>query len=96
MDAVKVPQHLELEDVIAFGLGPIDLLCVVVGALVAWWLYLVLPGEPALRLGASTPPALLGLALGVLRIGDLALREWLGIALAYALRPRVLVTGGSV
>ncbi len=94
MESVKVPQHLELEDVIAFGLGPIDLLCVVVGAIVAWWLYLVLPDEPSLRLSVAIPPAFVGLALGILRVGELALREWLGIALAYALRTRVLVTGG--
>lgn len=93
MDAVKVPQHLELEDVIAWGLGPIDLLCVVAGALVGWWLYLALPGEPALRVIAATPPAFAGLALGVLRLGDLALRDWIGIVAGYALRARVLATG---
>ena len=95
MQAVKVPQHLELEDVIAWGLGPVDLLCVVVGALFAWWLYLAFPGEPVLRIGVATPPAVVGLALGVLRLGDLALREWLGIVVAYALRQRVLTVVGS-
>ncbi len=94
MEAVKVPQHLELEDVIAFGLGPTDLLCVVGGGVVGWWLYLALPGEPVLRASLAIAPAVVGLALGVLRIGELALREWLWIALEYALRPRVLVTGG--
>lgn len=94
MEAAKVPQHLELEDVIAFGLGPTDLLCVVGGGVLGWWLYLALPGEPVLRAIAAGPAALVGIALGVLRIGELALREWLGIAVGYALRPRVLVTGG--
>ncbi len=94
MEAVKVPQHLELEDVIAFGLGATDLLFVVAGGVVAWWLYLALPGVPALRIAVAALPALVGLALGVLRVGELGLREWLAIALAYALRPRVLVTGG--
>ena len=88
-----MPQHLELEDVIAWGLSPVDLLCVVTGALCAWWLYLALPGESVLRAIAAAPPALLGSALGVLRIGELALREWIAMAVAYALRQRVLTTG---
>ena len=93
MEAVKVPQHLELEDVIAWGLGPIDLLAVFAGALAAWWLYLVLPGGAVMRIAAATPLALLGLALGVLRIGDLAVRDLLRTLIAYALRPRRLVSG---
>jgi len=93
MEAVKVPQHLELDDVIAFSLGATDLLCLIVGGVVAWWLYLVLPGAPVFRIGLGAFPALTGLALGVLRIGDLGLRDWLAIGLAYALQPRVLVTG---
>ena len=93
MEPAKVPQHLELGDVIAWGLGPIDLLCIVAGALFGWWLYLTVPAAPALRIGLATPPILFGLALGVLRSGDLSAREWLGIAVAYVLRPRQLVTG---
>lgn len=94
MDAVKVPQHLELDDVVAWGLGPVDLIFVVVGALFAWWLYLALPGEIVPRALAATPPSLAGLALGVIRLGDLALRQWIGMVVAYALRPHVLTTGG--
>ena len=44
-----MPQHLELDDVIAFGLGATDLLCVLAGCVVAWWLYLAVPGAPARR-----------------------------------------------
>ena len=95
MGPVKVPQHLELEDVIAWGLGPVDLLCVAAGALFGWWFYLALPADPVLRVIAATPPALMGLALGVLRLGELALRDWLGMLVAYALRARVLTTGGG-
>jgi hypothetical protein len=95
VDAVKVPQHLELEDVIAWGLGPVDLLCVATGALFGWWIYLALPADPVLRVIAATPPALMGLALGVLRLGELALRDWLGMLVAYAVRARVLTTGGG-
>ncbi len=95
MDAVKVPQHLELDDVVAWGLGPLDLLWVVAGAGVGWWLSLAVPDELALRIIAAAPPALIGLALGVLRTGELAVREWLAIAAAYAVRPRVLVSGAT-
>ncbi len=91
MDAVKVPQHLDLSDVIAFGLGAVDLLCVACGATLGWWLYLALPGEPLLRAAVAAPFAAAGLALGVVRIGELTLREWALVVLAYARRPRRLV-----
>jgi len=92
---VKVPQHLELEDVVAWGLGATDLLCVVVGAVASWWLYLALPGALALRITAAAPAVLVGLLFGTFRLGELALRDWLAIATAYAIRPRVLITGGG-
>ena len=91
-----MPQHLELEDVVAWGLSATDLLCAVAGIAAGWWFYLVLPGDFAVRVVAAAPPALVGLTLGVLRLGDLALREWLAIAATYAARPRVLVTGGRL
>ncbi len=90
-----MPQHLELEDVVAWGLGVSDLLCVLAGAATAWWLYLAVPGDLALRLVAAAPAVLLGLSFGLLRPGEVALRDWLAIATEYALRPRVLVTGGG-
>ena len=74
MEAVKVPQHLELDDVIAFGFGATDLLCLIVGGVIAWWLYLALPAATVLRIGIALLAALTGLALGALRIGDLGLR----------------------
>ncbi len=92
MESVKVPQHLDLEDVVAWGLGALDLLWVVGGFTAAWWLYLALPGPLAARVVFAALPALVGLACGVLRVGELALRDWLAIVLVYALRPRVLVT----
>jgi hypothetical protein len=94
VEAVKVPQYLELEDVVAWGLGAADLLCAMAGAVVGWWLYLTLPGDAVLRVIAATFVAVIGLAFGVVRIGEVALRDWLAMAAAYALRPRVFVTGG--
>lgn len=87
-----MPQHLELQDVLAWGLGALDLLCVGVGLTVAWWTYLALPGPEVARAIAAAPIGIVGLACGVVRVGELPLRDWLTIALAYALRPRVLIT----
>ena len=95
MEAAKVPQHLELDDVLAWGLSAVDLLCVVAGAGIGWWLYLAAPGELALRVLVAAPAVLLGLAVGALRLGELSMRDWLALALRYALRPRVLVTGAA-
>ncbi len=92
MEPVRVPQHLDLVDVVAWGLGAVDLLCVVAGVTTAWWLYLELPGDPAIRAAVAAPLALVGLACGVVRVGELPLREWLALAAAYVLRPRLLVT----
>ncbi|MDE3111526.1 MAG: PrgI family protein [Chloroflexota bacterium] len=91
MEPVKVPQNLELQDVVAFGLGALDLLCVIAGATLSWWLYLALPGDPLPRAMVVAPIALAGLGCGVVRLGDLALREWSLVALRYAVRPRLLV-----
>ena len=90
---MKVPQYLELEDVVAWGLSAADLLCAMAGAVLGWWLYLTVPGDTVLRMIAATFVAVIGLVFGVVRIGEVALRDWLAMAAAYALRPRVFVTG---
>lgn len=92
---MKVPQHLELEDVIAWGLEAVDLMWVAAGAAAAWWLYAYLPADLDVRIAAATPVVIAGLALGTLRIGDLALREWIALAAHFALRPRRLLVGGE-
>ena len=71
MEPVKVPQNLELDDVIAWGLGATDLMFVAGGAAAGWWLYELLPGDLFVRIGAAVPPAVVGLGLGVVRFGDL-------------------------
>jgi hypothetical protein len=96
VEPVRVPQHLELEDVIAWGLGATDLMCVAAGAVSAWWLYLNLPLGFDLRVAAAAPLVLAGLAFGTLRFGELALRDWLRIALRYASRPRTLICGDGL
>jgi hypothetical protein len=95
VEPVKVPQNLELDDVIAWGLGATDLMFVAGGAAAGWWLYELLPGDLFVRIGAAVPPAVVGLGLGVVRFGDFALREWVALALQYAMRPRRLLLGGG-
>ena len=90
-----MPQHLELDDVIAWGLGAIDLMWVAAGAAAGWWLYAYLPADLDLRIAAATPVAIVGLALGIVRIGDLALRDWIALAARFALRPHQLFVGGE-
>ncbi len=95
VETVKVPQHLELEDVVAWGLGVGDLLFVVAGAAGAWWLYLALPGDVLIRVALATPAVVVGVSMGILRVGDQSMRDWIVIAARYAMRPRVLITGGG-
>ena len=90
-----MPQNLELEDVIAWGLGAVDLMCVAAGAAAGWWLYESLPADLDIRIGAAIPLAVVGLGLGVMRFGDLALRDWVALGVLYALRPRRLLVGGG-
>jgi hypothetical protein len=95
VEPVKVPQHLELEDVIAWGLETVDLMWVAAGAAAAWWVYAYLPADLGIRIACATPFAIAGLALGTVRLGDLALREWIALAAQFALRPRRLLVGGE-
>ena len=91
-----MPQHLELEDVIAWGLEAVDLVWVAAGAAAGWWLYAYLPADLDARIAAAMPFAIAGLGLGVVRIGDLALRDWIALIAQFALRPRRLLPGGEL
>ena len=95
MEPVKVPQNLELEDVLVWGLGAMDLLCLAVAGVCGWWLYLAVPGSFALRLGLASPLLAIGLLLGLGRLGDRTLREWLMVVVAYVQRPRRRVYGAG-
>ena len=88
-----MPQHLELEDVIAWGLEAIDLMWVAAGATAGWSLYAYVPAVLDVRIATATPFVIAGLALGIVRIGDLALRDWIALAANFSLRPRRLLVG---
>jgi len=94
MEPVKVPQHLELEDQIAWGLSAVDLLHVALGGLLAWWLYLFLPAPAPMRIAAAVAVALLASILGAGRLGEMRLRGWGQILGAYLGRPRRRLYGG--
>jgi hypothetical protein len=65
---------------------------VVTGAIVGWWLYLAIPDPLANRIVSSATAVLVGVALGIVRVGELPLRGWIWLAVAYRARPRLLVT----
>jgi len=44
---------------------------------------------------AAAPAVLTGLSIGLLRVGGVGLRQWIAVAIRYAARPRVLITGGG-
>jgi hypothetical protein len=95
MEPVKVPQNLELRDVLLWGLGALDLVCLAAGALLAWWIYLALPGSLVVRVVLASPFAAIGLAMAVGKLGERSLREWLLVLLAYLRRPRRHLYGGG-
>jgi hypothetical protein len=89
----KVPQHLELGDVVAWGLGATDLLCVALGVAIAWWIASTLGAPIAIRALAAAPALLGGAALGCVRVSGRDLRTWTVVILRYVLRPRSLRSG---
>lgn len=94
MQTAKVPQNLELDDVVAWGLGATDLLCLIAGAVLSWWIYLAAPGELATRVTLAAPGVVVGSALGLVRLDERSLRVWLIAATAFLARPRLLRVGG--
>ena len=90
-----MPQHLELEDVLAWGLGATELLHLVVGGLVAWWLYLALPAPFPIRMATAVLVALVACALALLTLGEQPLRAWVRILAAYLRRPRRSLFGAD-
>ena len=95
MEPVKVPQNLELADVLMWGLGAVDLICLALGAFGAWWLYLVVPGTLVARVAAASPVLAIGLGLGAGKLGERSLREWLLVFVRYLARPRRRVYGAG-
>jgi hypothetical protein len=95
MPPVKVPQHLELEDVLVWNLTAGDLVWLAGGLACGWWLYLHLPTAAALRIAAAVPEVLLGALLGPARLAERPLRSWAAELLAYLTRARRHAYGGA-
>jgi len=95
MEPVKVPQHLEIEDVLVFGLSAADLLWLAGGLLVGWWIVLNLPAPFPLQLAAAAPAAIAGSVLGPARLAGRPVRTWMAELLAFAARPRRRVYRGE-
>ena len=95
MEPVKVPQHLEIEDVLVFGLTAADLLWLAGGLLVGWWIVLNLPAPFPLQLAAAAPAAIAGAAFGPCRLAGRPLRDWSTDLMAFALRPRRRIYRGD-
>jgi hypothetical protein len=95
MDSVKVPQHLELEDVLVWGLSATDLLWLAGGLLFAWWIVLNLPTPLPLQVTVAAPAAIAGAVLGPCRFFGRPLRAWIAELMAFALRPRLRVYRGD-
>jgi len=93
VEPVRVPQNLHLDDVLFFGLGAVDLLCVAVGAFIAWWLYLYLPVALPVRLALACPALLAAFLLGAGRLGDQTARGFLTDVALYLRRPRLRLYG---
>ena len=90
-----MPQHLELDDVIAWGLGAVDLACIAGGAVIGWWVWELLAADLDVRTALAAPFVVIGVAFGALRMRDRTLREWTVLVGAYALRARLLLIGAS-
>ena len=92
---MKVPQHLEIRDLIAWGMTATDLVSIALSALVAWSIYLRLPGPAPLRVVVAAPAVLIGVVLGPAGYAERSIREWLLASLGYLRRPRLRVYGGE-
>ena len=95
MEPVKVPQHLEIEDTLVWGLTAVDLVWLGAGLLVGWWLVLNVPAPFSLQVVAASPAAIAGLALGPCRFAGRPLRTLIVELAAFSLRPRRRVYRGG-
>ena len=94
MKPVKVPQHLDLEDVLLWGLGVVDLLFVAAAGVIAWWLWIDLPLVP-IRVIAVAPVVLIGAVLGPGTFQERTMRDWLLTLARYSARPRRRLFGAK-
>ena len=92
MKPAKVPQHIDLEDVLLWGLGAVDLLFAAAAGVMAWWLWIDVP-LMSVRIAVVAPVVMFGVVLGPGTFQDRPIRDWLVILLRYRARPRRRVFG---
>ncbi len=90
-----MPQHLEVEDVLAWGMSATDLIWLVGPLAAAWWIYFHLPAPLPVRIAVTAPPAVLGCLLGPAQFGGRSLRGFASALLAFISRPRCQTYGGK-
>ncbi len=96
MESVNVPQHLELDDVLAFGIGAIDLVVLGASGLIAAWLYVRAGLLPiSLRVGLGLMLVGAGTVLGPARFGGRPVREIALAAVEFVRRPRRRIYAGD-
>ncbi len=95
MQPVKVPQNLDLRDVLVWGLGAIDLVCLATGGVIGWWLFMTIPAPFIVRVAAASPVFAIGLALGMGKLGDRTVRDWVVVVAGYIQRPRRRIYGAE-
>ncbi|HEY8739416.1 MAG TPA: hypothetical protein VIN56_02335 [Candidatus Dormibacteraeota bacterium] len=93
MEPVRVHQHLELDDVLAFGMGAVDLVVLGGAVLISCWIYLRAGLPLPARLLLSAVALASGGLLGPGRVGDRKVRDLVLAGLQYLRRPRLRLTG---
>lgn len=76
------------------GLSAVDLLSLLCGSILGWWLYVALPIDVAPRAVLAGASIVVGSFFGLARSDGRSARTWAVVLVAFLARPRVLRSGG--